>query len=71
MELFPLHLARYFQEPQHAINSQAFLVDGLFRWNCTRAMAAHEGQDNVQTLHLQLQHHVNVLMLLESDERPM
>ena len=71
LESFHLHLARYFQEPQHAINSQAYLVDGLVRWNCARAMPAHEGQDNVRTLHLQLQRHVNVLMLLEFDKRPM
>ena len=43
------------------MNFQAFLVDGLVRWNHARAAAAHEGSDGVRTFDLQLQQRVNAL----------
>ena len=63
LESFHLHLARFIPGTSaSAINFQAFLVDGLVRWNRARAMAAHEGQgSNVRTFDLQLQHQVNAL----------
>ena len=57
---FHLHLARFIPGTSaNAINFQAFLADGLARWNHAREAAAQEG--TIRTFDLRLQQKVNEL----------
>ena len=59
LESFHLRLARFNPGTSaSAVIFQAFLVDGLVRWNRARAMAAHEGQGSMSE-HLTYNSNIN------------
>lgn len=62
LESFHLHFARFVPgSSANTVNFQAYLLDGITRWNSNRANAAIESipQDPLRTFHLRLQGKVN------------
>ena len=63
LESFHLHLARFIPGTSaNAVNFQAYLLDGITRWNSTRAMSAMSApKSNLRTFDSRLQAQVNAL----------
>jgi hypothetical protein len=63
LESFHLHLARFIPGTSaNAVNIQAYLMDGITRWNASRAAAALDTpKDALRTFDLRLQSKVNKL----------
>ena len=65
LESFYLHLARFIPgTAASAVNFQAYLGDGIARWNTSQANAAIDcPQDSLRTFNVRLQHKVHVLQI--------
>ena len=66
LESFHMHLARFIPgTAAGAVNFQAFLIDGITRWNSARATAAIQSSqdDALRTFDIRLQDKVNTLSL--------
>ena len=63
LESFHLHLARFIPgSSASAVNFQAYLLDGITRWNSSRAVAAIESPEgNLRTFDSRLQEKINSL----------
>ena len=63
LESFHLHLAKFIPgSSASAVNFQAFLLDGVTRWNASRALAAVDSPPNsLRTFDVRLQDKVNAL----------
>ena len=64
LESFHLHLARFVPgSSTGAVNFQAYLLDGINRWNLARAAAAaqHQTTETLRTFNSRLQNQVNQL----------
>ena len=61
LESFHLHLARFIPgSSTSAVNYQAYLLDGIMRWNSLRAAAAFDSpSQTIRTFDLRLQDRVN------------
>ena len=64
LESFHLHLARFIPgSSAGAVNYQAFLIDGLTRWNQSRAAAAIDTREELRTFDSELAIKVNALSM--------
>ena len=63
LESFHLHLARFIPgSSASAVNFQAFLLDGISRWNASRGLAAIDApRETTRTFNVRLQERVNSL----------